>query len=525
MGAFQHRSPASVLVLCASALLALGVCGMAPRNPAHPEVLIVVNGASPMSVAIGSYYRQKRNIPSTNVVTLNVPLADPNLGNSVQEMITTQATFDAQIRTPIQNFLTTNGLTDQIEIIAIASGVPHRYTPSSTTPSTCALSYANYLRDCQRASVDAELAVLFSTLPGAGGIGQNGEAKNPYYDSSEPFATWRTAHPTAPLKYLVARLAGFQTPVDATTGIPVDVKALIDDAQKPAGMGPVVVDQDPSLPVGTRAANATWLNPIYALLDAMGVTVQNDATNTFLSNYTDLAGYASWGSNDNHDAGAPFYGTINGNTYPGTFAPRSIAADLVSTSARTFTTGANYDQSLSADLIRLGAAGVAGSAFEPLAIGLARAPVLFRHYFMGTRAVEAYYRSVPFLSWMNVWVGDPLMIRGSIAFPGNDLDGDGVPNASDNCLYVPNANQRDTNGDGYGNACDGDVDNDGTVTTSWGVVTPPSARGDIERIQLTVQAAGYVADQDLDGDNDVDADDVAIASFSLFFPPGPKGTP
>jgi uncharacterized protein (TIGR03790 family) len=136
---------------------------MTTRNPPHPEVLIVVNGASPMSVAIGEYYRTKRNVPTANVVTLNIPLADPNLGNSNQEFVTTQATLDAQIRTPIQSFLTANGLVDQIEIIVLAAGIPHRFTPAASPP-TCALSYAQYVRDCARASVDAEVAVLSSAL-------------------------------------------------------------------------------------------------------------------------------------------------------------------------------------------------------------------------------------------------------------------------------------------------------------------------------------------------------------------------
>ena len=35
-----------------------------------------------------------------------------------------------------------------------------------------------------------------------------------------------------------------------------------------------------------------------------------------------------------------------------------------------------------------------------------------------------------------------------------DSDGDGVPNASDNCAGIPNANQADTDGDGIGNVCD-----------------------------------------------------------------------
>ncbi|NPV68374.1 MAG: hypothetical protein HPY64_14625, partial [Anaerolineae bacterium] len=59
------------------------------------------------------------------------------------------------------------------------------------------------------------------------------------------------------------------------------------------------------------------------------------------------------------------------------------------------------------------------------------------------------------------WLIDNVVITATVLNP--DQDGDGVPDASDNCPAVANPSQVNTDGDALGDACDPDDDNDGVL--------------------------------------------------------------
>jgi len=100
-----------------------------------------------------------------------------------------------------------------------------------------------------------------------------------------------------------------------------------------------------------------------------------------------------------------------------------------------------------------------------------------------------------------------------------DTDGDGVPDTQDNCIDIPNGpgdiatagpSQNDTNGDGFGNRCDGDLNNDGLVTVTDFLIL----RGVLNSVD---------EDADLNGDGLVTVTDFLILRNSLNQPPGPSG--
>ncbi|MGZ8843010.1 MAG: thrombospondin type 3 repeat-containing protein [Pyrinomonadaceae bacterium] len=87
--------------------------------------------------------------------------------------------------------------------------------------------------------------------------------------------------------------------------------------------------------------------------------------------------------------------------------------------------------------------------------------------------------------------------------PDPDADGDGVPDATDNCPSAANPDQLNTDADAQGNACDSDDDNDGVLdTTDNCPLTPNVSQEDADHDGL-----GNACDTDDDNDGVLDTTD------------------
>jgi len=99
--------------------------------------------------------------------------------------------------------------------------------------------------------------------------------------------------------------------------------------------------------------------------------------------------------------------------------------------------------------------------------------------------------------------------------PLPDADADGVPDATDNCTLVANPNQCDSDSDGYGNRCDGDMNNNGSTNAQDTVLF---------RQQLGQPSVGPTYNEaDLNCNGAVNAQDTTLFRQRLGSPPGPSG--
>ncbi|MDH5254351.1 MAG: 5'-nucleotidase C-terminal domain-containing protein, partial [Gammaproteobacteria bacterium] len=96
-----------------------------------------------------------------------------------------------------------------------------------------------------------------------------------------------------------------------------------------------------------------------------------------------------------------------------------------------------------------------------------------------------------------------------------DTDGDGVLDAADNCTLVANPAQADSDADGYGNRCDGDMNNNGSTNAQDTTLFR-------QQLGQPSVAPTYNA-ADINANGAVNAQDITLFRKLLGSPPGPSG--
>jgi len=370
----------SVRFIIAVLIAALFPAMTAAQNASN--VLLIRNDTSPDSQQIAARYASTRHIPAENILPITVAPGDE----------IDRAAYEAQIEQPIGRWIQRNVAEDRILYIVLTKGIPLRIRGTTGQNGTVA-------------SVDSELTLLYRKLLGLA-VPMPGPVANPYFlgdhgtETAKPFS-----HAEVDI-YLVTRLDGFTL---------ADVFHLIDQGAAPAREGDFLLDQRATL-LGDRTGDA-WLAAAAKELTSRGFTdrVVLDTGTGVLSNHKQVLGYYSWGSNDP---------AIKQRHFDLEFVPGALAAMFVSTDARTlkeppstWTIGewvdpkthyAGSPQSLTGDLIREGATGVAGHVAEPFLGATIRPQVLFPAYTSGFNLAESFYLAMPYLSWQTVVIGDPL---------------------------------------------------------------------------------------------------------------------
>jgi uncharacterized protein (TIGR03790 family) len=341
-------------------------------------VLLVVNLNSPLSQRLGAFYRSWHKLDARQVCSIRT---SPALSAAAETI--SRDEYLKQIETPIARCLA--GATgERTWYIVLTQGIPIRIRGAAVRD----------WRQTEQASVDSELTMLYAKRAGVERA-LAGAAANPYFEKR--YAAF--GHPEYPM-YLVTRLAGYSFE---------DAKRAVERCRGARNTGVAVLDQKSN----DDAMGNDWLRDTAILLPE-GRSV-HDASEKVLSGIPNVIAYASWGSNDK---------ARRSRRSGFTWLPGAIAAEYVSTSARTFmnpparwTLGTWDDvtswfvgspQSMILDYVWEGVSGISGATDEPYLGMLPRPHILIPAYLSGRNLAESFYLSLPVLSWQIMILGDPL---------------------------------------------------------------------------------------------------------------------
>ncbi len=369
------------------AALALVLLAVAPASAGGgPEnVLVVVNDLSEESVQIARYYIARRDIPRHHVVHVKIPSAPPADPKKPEPYRTPDAMpgdYDGYVKsleTPVKTWLAANPAS-KITTIVLTRGIP--------VVTKCLGKAGGF---DQRST--AHLLAVHACADEKWKTGQ-GETKSPIHRTDK---TLDPADPSAegcPI-YAVGMLNAF--------GVE-DVKRMVDlaiqaDAKRPVGtvyLGESA-DKDPR---GMYSPNFPKLVELLKGWNIPAVIVPNSGKPQLLEGKTDVLFYQFGAANWD-----PKFPALN-KYVPGCVVDNLTSFGLVPAQFYSTTTGG---QTPVPHFLAAGATAVHGCVAEPYTAAWDSEQYYIRKYFEGYNVLESYYMGHPWMPWMNLVCGDPLL--------------------------------------------------------------------------------------------------------------------
>jgi uncharacterized protein (TIGR03790 family) len=331
----------------------------------YSDVGVIVNDNSQVSVEIGNYFQNARNIPAQNMIHINAP--SDEVINSVQ--------FD-QIRVQIENYLLSSGLQNSLNYLVTTKGVPLRIDSVD-----CLQNPSTYC-----ASFDADIALILG--PWNTHI-SNTYYPNPYFGKDEHFSRDTFGF------YLVTRLDGYTKE---------DVFHLIDNSGPNTGLDPqnyhAVLDLNLASGSDSSYFVDMHLQPAYDTLLNANWNATIDYSDVPLINQPNVFAYYTTG-----------HGPINSVDLNYTWSPGSFSSMSTCGTASTFNSTSNTSNSfLIADLIAEGCTAAHGHVNCIYFSQIFNFDILVHRYLDPIKdynLAESYYMADRSLSSQTVIIGDP----------------------------------------------------------------------------------------------------------------------
>jgi uncharacterized protein (TIGR03790 family) len=355
--------------------ICIAVVSVKAQTVNYNDVAVIINSNSSKSVEIGNYFKEKRNIPNINMVTIQC---------STDERVDSAELFS--IVRQVGDYLVNNGIDQSINYLVTTKGVPLIFEHANCD---------SFPENLKCSAIDSELTLLLNHEDQIGV--QHGFA-NPYFDNMDYTFSQEEYN-----IYLVTRLDGYTVS---------DVKNLIDRS------GPNLKIDKKDAQFIFDLAFATDTNAISPLVQVMEAgnelvsskgwsSIYSPDNEAFITNESHVLGYFSYiyqPSNKNLN-----YQWLNG----------SLAFQGIGETAFTFLEEENtYNDLIIANLIEEGVCGAAGTVVPYfLSQGTVWPEILFDRQTYGIdlmsetnpyfNLAESYFQALKVTSSAHVIVGDP----------------------------------------------------------------------------------------------------------------------